>query len=164
MSMTLPLTFYRECQRRGWLIESATADGCVAKCPEPGCSVRMVIREGGVIPARASEDDDGWIVLKGASHAVEVGRQRRQQLRLSIAETEECAGLTADHIAKAETGRQFNLDTACAWFPAIGYDLVLIPRPLPAITLRVLAETRSKEDSRARRFSRGAREPQDERR
>jgi transcriptional regulator with XRE-family HTH domain len=160
----LPLSFLRELQRRGWLIESATEDGCVARCPEPGCLVRTQLREGSSIPQRFSVDNEGWIVLTSGAHAVEVLRHRRQQLRLSIAETEECAGLTADHIAKAETGRQFNLDTACMWFPAIGYDLVLVPRPLPAITLRVLAETRAKADSRGRRFERAGRETPDARR
>jgi hypothetical protein len=161
---TLPLSFLRDLQRRGWLIESATAEACVARCPEPGCSVRTHITEGGRIPQRYTVDDQGWIPLTGANHAVDVARQRRQQLRLSIAEVEECAGLTADHIAKAETGRQFNVDTACVWFPAIGYDLVLVPRPLPSVTLRVLAETRALEDSRGRRFDRNARLTPDGRR
>ena len=161
---TLPLSFLRELQRRGWLIESATANGCVARCPEAGCSVRTHITEGNSIPQRFTVDDEGWIPLTGAAQAVEVARHRRQQLRLSIAEVEECAGLTADHIAKAETGRQFNVDTACVWFPAIGYDLVLVRRPLPSVTLRVLAETRALEDSRGRRFDRDARATTDGRR
>ncbi len=155
MTKQVDQAFLREVQRRGWQIESATPTGCIARCPTPGCGMRAKLVENTTIPPRVVSSFDPLIPIRDWPHMREVMRDRRQELRLSIADLEHCAGLTADHIAKAETGaRNVNLDTIIAWAGAEGYEIVLRPIELPAITLRVLAETRLRDASRGRRFDR----------
>jgi transcriptional regulator with XRE-family HTH domain len=125
--------------------------------------MRAHLKEGTSIPARVVESFMPFITLRDMAHMIDVGRQRRHQLGLSIVEVEDCAGLTADHIAKAETGRPVNIDTAISWLGALGYEIVLRPVDLPAITLRFVAAKRGALSRSARaQWARRSTRPQDE--
>jgi hypothetical protein len=81
----------------------------------------------------------------------------RHELRFSILEVEEISGLSTDHIAKAKKEnpvRQPNLDLVLPRAHALGYDLVLRPRDMTPYALRVIAQTRNKEEQRGRHITR----------
>jgi transcriptional regulator with XRE-family HTH domain len=72
-------------------------------------------------------------------------RQRRKDLGLSIDDVEDIAGMASSHLAKAEiprASRFASLDTMALWAGALGYDIVLRPKPLTPKALRVLTEKR----------------------
>lgn len=149
------MAFLREVQARGWTVEAAKAGECIVSCPSFGCGVRLKLRRGGSIPARP---DGAWkpgIVIEAYDDLLDLLTLRRKTLRLSIEELEDAAGLTQDHISKFEKRHRVpNVETLLIWLETLGYEMILRPKPLPAPTLRAIATTRAKEESRARRFAR----------
>jgi len=150
--------FLREVQKRGWVIVAATTEACEARCPVLGCGIRTLLRSGASIPPRITPDLRGGVALEHGAHAIESLRGRRKELRLSVEEVEDAAGVEPSHLAKIENCTKMpNIDTFIWLAAALGYDLVLREGLLPAATLRTLADTRSKEASRAERFAKPAR-------
>jgi transcriptional regulator with XRE-family HTH domain len=149
------MAFLREVQARGWTVEAARDGECIVSCPSFGCNTRLKLRRTGPIPARS---DTGWrpgIVMASYDDLLDVLVLRRKTLRLAIEELEDAAGLTQDHIAKFERRNRIpNAETLLIWLETLGYEMILRPAPLPAPTLRAIATTRAKEESRSRRFAR----------
>lgn len=154
--MKIDAEFLREVQRRGWSVESVTGDACIVRCSTVGCGVRVKLRPGGPIQPRASDFSPG-VPVESYTALVQFLRDRRDDLALSAAETEEAAGLSVDHVLKAEQvppKRTMSLDFLLLWIQALGYRLVLEPVGLPAITLHKIATSRNMEPTRSRRVRR----------
>jgi len=148
--------FFRAIEARGWMIEVADKDSsCIARCKEPGCSMRLRIKPGGVIPKREVDQrlslDE---VIESFDDARQVLRRRREQLGLSIEEVETAAGIATDQMLKFERDeptRLPNIVTYLIWAQTLGYEVVLRPSTLPPITCRLIEETRDRYESRKRR-------------
>lgn len=137
----------KRAQRAGWIIEGVSDDGMLCRCPSAGCGLRVKIKYG----ASIQSCDPG---LSRDPRAIPVGsyedvrkllRERREDLLLTIPEVEEIAGITKDHIAKAEKEnptRTPGLDIIAEWAAALGYEIVLRPTQLSALSLRLIDETR----------------------
>lgn len=148
--------FFRAIEARGWMIEAADKDSsCIARCKSPGCSMRLRIKPGGIIPQRQVDQRLGLDeTLEGYDDARDVLRRRREQLGLSIAEVEAAAGIAQDHMLKFERDdptRLPNIATYIIWANTLGYEVVLRPSTLPPITCRLIEETRDRYESRKRR-------------
>lgn len=143
----------KRAQDRGWVIKSASDTAMTVQCPSHGCNLMAKIQYGGHVPqvdpclSRAPDEqpigsyEDLRLIL----------RARRRELGLTITEIEEVAGLTKDHIAKAEKNdptRIPGMDTISFWATALGYEIVLRRGPLPKVTLRTITETRRYQESR----------------
>lgn len=155
------MTFLKSIEERGWMVETADKGGCIAKCKTPGCSMRIRIKEGGVIPYREVGPKHS---LDQPIHSFDdvrnVLRDRRENLGLIISEVEEVAGIAGDHIAKFECdgyqkhARIPNVQTFLYWANALGYEVVLRPSVLPAVTCRRISETREQWPTRRKRTQR----------
>ena len=149
------MAFLREVQARGWTVEAAKEGECIVSCASFGCGVRLKLRKGGAIPQRADSPWRPGLTIASYDDLLDVLILRRKTLRLSIEEVEDVAGLTQDHISKFERRNRIpNVETMLTWVEALGYEVILRARPLPAPTLRAIATTRTREESRARRFAR----------
>lgn len=149
------MAFLREVQARGWTVEAAKDGECIVSCASFGCGVRLKLRKGGAIPQRADSPWRPGLTIASYDDLLDVLILRRKTLRLSIEEVEDVAGLTQDHISKFERrGRVPNAETLLIWLQSLGYEMILRPCPLPAPTLRAIATTRAREESRSRRFAR----------
>ena len=147
-------SWLREVQRRGWRIVAPDEETCVVACDSPTCGLRVKLRQGGTIPPRLTrKDDSGAVVVSSFDGARMALRDRREQLLLTIAEVEDIAGLSSDHLAKAEKDnpdRIINVDLFLHWAGALGFRVVLVPDDLPPITLRTIAQTRRHQVRRRR--------------
>lgn len=151
--------FLKSVQRCGWQVQSADESGCIARCPTPGCGVRVALKSSSSIPKRAVE---GWTIEKVVD-SLDTGRrflkERREDLCLTIAEVEEIAGMATDHLAKFErenwatagTVRSLNFETFKNLAEALGYRVVLVPGLLPPLALRIISETRHMVPGRVKR-------------
>lgn len=143
-------------QRNGWRIETASKDDCTALCPTPGCKMRVRFKDGGNIPVRDVPLHSLDKAATSFDDAREILKERRQELGLTIAEVEHIAGIASDHLAKFERtdwSRPPGIGIFLEWCQALGIDVILRPSDLPPVTLRWIAETRSKADARRRRFA-----------
>ncbi len=149
--------FLRTVQEAGWHIESASEKAVTGRCPAQGCQQCATLKPGDDIPA---VDPDGHrdrrdIPVETFDDLRGHLRQRREQLGLTIKETEEIGGIAQDHLAKFEkddSRRLPNAQTAIEWAQALGYQVVLRPGPMTALGLRTIADTRPKLKHRKRRF------------
>ena len=140
--------FLRDVQRHGYMIEAVTEDACIARCPSNGCGVRLNLREGQTVPPRSPQEsrpedrpvssfDEGRMIL----------RDRREELLLTIDETEGISGVASSQLAKCERDqvtRPVGVDGFIHWAGALGFEVVLRPIELPPLTVRILANTRGK--------------------
>lgn len=149
------MAFLREVQARGWTVEAAKEGECIVSCASFGCGVRLKLRRGGAIPQRAESPWRPGLFILNYDDLLDALILRRKQLRLSIEELEDVAGLTNGIISKFERRVRIpNAETLLIWMQALGYEMILRPCPLPAPTLRAIATTRAREESRSRRFAR----------
>jgi transcriptional regulator with XRE-family HTH domain len=137
----------KRAQRAGWIIEGVDEDGMLCRCPSHGCGLRVKMKFGGPIQTcDPGLNRDPRSVPIGSYEDVRVLlRERREDLLLSIPELEEIAGLTKDHIAKAEKEnptRTPGFDLLSVWAQALGYEFVLRPAQLSPLSLRTIVETR----------------------
>lgn len=156
--MTLDPKFLRDVQNSGWLIRFVDQDSVTAACPRQGCSTLLKLRSGTRIPDACGSGADFREVVVGNYETLRAAlKLRRQTLGLAIAEVEDIAGVATDHLAKAEKegpSRVPTLDILAEWAEALGYEIVLRSKPLPAYTLRVISQTRPRLDARLRQFAR----------
>lgn len=147
--------FLKEVQRRGYVIESVTADGVTARCPAEGCGLRLAVKEGAFLPRRPGQDtrpEDRRVDSFRSLQAILTAR--REELTLTIGETEDMAGFAQHHLSKAEADRIQripNFDFLVDWANALGFEFVLRPRQMPPMSLRYLAETRHMHEARRAR-------------
>lgn len=149
--------FLRKVQGLGWLIERVERNSCVAKCS--GCSLRLRLYPRGAVPLREPVDGAGRVV-ESMDEVRSVLKDRRDELLLSIGEVEEAAGMAVDHLAKFEpqgAARTPTVPILIYWAQALGYDVVLRPRPLPGKTLAQIESTRDRVDARRQRVERAKR-------
>jgi transcriptional regulator with XRE-family HTH domain len=149
----------KRAQKKGWILVAATEGAMIVRCPSFGCGLKAKIPYNSEIPQcdPSIYRDQSEIVVGNYNDLRELLRARRNELRFSIREVEEISGLSTDHIAKAEKEnpvRQPNLDLVLPWAQALGYDLVLRPRDMTPYALRVIAQTRNKEELRGRHITR----------
>lgn len=149
-------------QRAGWIIESVDDYGTFCRCPSFGCNVRVKIKHGANVRAcDPGLNRNPWDVPIGSYEDLrKFLRERREELLLTIPEVEDIAGLTADHLKKAEKdnpSRLPELGTIVLWAQSLGYEVVLRPTQLSKMGLRLIDETsrfrgrRVRERSRRRR-------------
>ncbi len=147
--------FLKDIQSNGWVIEAVEEGSCIARCPSPGCGMRARIKSSGAVPPRLNDQVELDFNATSFNAARGFLRGRREELRLSIAEVEEAAGLTKDHLAKMERDDDLripNLETFITWANTLGFELVLRPAELPPVTMRMICDTRSLTARRGRRF------------
>lgn len=150
--------FLKAVQEKGWHIEAATEESVIAKCPSAGCNLRAELRFGGHVPdvdpgckrnlldQEVTTYDDLRTML----------RSRRDNLRLSIREVEEIAGMPTDHLAKIEHDgmkRLPNFQFVMEWAAALGFEVVLRPIPMTSYAIRTICDTRDKVASRTKRLT-----------
>jgi hypothetical protein len=137
--------FPQRVQSAGWVIRALTETGVIAACPRGGCSLKVDLREGAPIPTACAPVDTKEIVVGSYEEMRVALRQRRQTLGMTIPDVEEIAGMASSHLAKAEKNdpsRIVGIDISALWAGALGYDIVLRPKPLTPKALRVLTEKR----------------------
>lgn len=136
----------KEIQKAGWMVLGTLEDGVLCQCPSFGCGLKVKIKRG----AKPQQCDPGLSrhpadrPIGSYEDARQLLRERREDLLLSIPEVEEIAGLTKDHLAKAEKdnpSRLPELDTIVVWAQALGYEIVFRPTQLSNMGLRLIAET-----------------------
>ncbi|MBT9385492.1 helix-turn-helix domain-containing protein [Pseudooceanicola sp. CBS1P-1] len=147
--------FLKLAQEQGWVIEAVEEGSCIVRCPEAGCGMRARIRSSGSVPPRINDRVQMDFRATTFDAARRFLRERREDLRLNIAEVEDAAGLTKDHLAKIErddSDKVPNLETFVIWANTLGFDVVLRPAELPPVTMRMICDTRSLTGRRGRRF------------
>lgn len=157
--MPVDLKFLRAVQKAGWQVQAADGDRCIARCPSPGCAVRVSLAPGKTLPERSSPSFAIERPIEGFEDARAFLRDRREDLLLTIREVEEIAGMSVDFLAKFEredwatagTVRQPNVQTFVEWAQALGYRVVLVPSELPPYALRMIEQTRARAASRLKR-------------
>lgn len=140
------------------MIVAASDEDMICRCPSRGCGLKARFKFGDNIPScdPALNRDTSSIPIGSFSDLRKVLRSRREELRLSINDTEEIAGLSVDHIAKMEKDRPDripNLDTIIHWANALGLEITLRPTEMTPFALRRLQETRHLAERRGRRIS-----------
>ena len=137
--------FGQQVQGAGWVIRAITETGVIAACPRDGCTLKVDLREGQPIPTACAQLDTKEIEVGSYEAARLALRKRRQSLGMTIPDVEEIAGMAGSHLAKAEKDdptRIVGIDTLALWAGALGYEIILRPKPLTAKALRVLTEKR----------------------
>jgi len=150
--------FLKKVQRAGWAIERVTQDGAIAKCRADGCGMKALLSATARVPKVDPTDHKNRFDRPLASYDElrRLLRDRREDLGLTIREVEEVSGATTDHIAKSEKedpARKPNFDLVLEWATTLGFEIILRPAHMPAYSLRTIADTRDKVESRKRRFS-----------
>ena len=146
--------FLIKAQEAGWIVESVEEGSCIVKCPSAGCGMRARVKEKGDVPPRINNRVRLDFVAASFDAVRLFLRGRREDLRLNIAEVEEAAGLTVDHLAKFErdnAGKIPNVEMFLLWANALGFEVVLRPTDLPRRTLREIVNTRDRAVRRGRR-------------
>ena len=165
--MGITVQLMRLVETLGWSIRRADADSIAVACRSPGCGAMMRVKHDGPIPARCNGAVPSMdLRVESYDQFCRALRDRREDLSLSISDVEECAGMAADHLAKAEKdnpSRIPSLPILVDWAAALGYDLVLRPTTMPAITLRTIEQTRGLHPQRQRRTARVRQERADQR-
>lgn len=70
-------------------------------------------------------------------------RSRRHQLGLTLPSFDAISSLTVYHFAKAEKdnpSRAMGMDLPAVWAASFGYEIVLWPKVLPPLALKILEE------------------------
>lgn len=138
--------FLKQVQDAKWQIKAAGEDFVVAQCPRAGCNLLVNLKPGGAVPQTCRPGPDLLErVVSSFEDARLFLRERREDLGLSIRDTEEISGAATDHMAKWEKDSPSkipNTETFLEWAKALGYDVVLRPAPLPPLALSMIIETR----------------------
>ncbi len=133
----------KRAQAAGWLVLRNDAQGAIGACPREGCGVTVRLMPDRPVPSACAPQTGLNDVLVGSNEDARVAlRARRQQLGLSLHDVDEITGLTVDHVAKAEKpnpSKAMGMDLLPIWAAALGYEVVLRPRALPPLALRILA-------------------------
>lgn len=133
-------------QRAGWRVEVPLQDSVVVRCPAYGCGLRATIKDDDPVQGcdpnvqRSSHD----IPIANFEQTRSLLKQEREKSLMTLSEVEAAAGLTSGHLNKAEKEnpqRQPTLDTLVLWAGALGYELVLRPKPLTKLSCRIRVET-----------------------
>lgn len=150
--MKMTKEFMSDVQRSGWIIEAVGETACAGRCPRSGCGMVAKITDPAAIPTVRREGHGGVVI--GSNEDMRLAlRAKRKHLKLTQEEVEMCAGLTAHHVAKAEKddpSRIVTIDTVAVWAGALGYQLVLMPVPLPPTTLSAIERSREIASTRIR--------------
>lgn len=156
--MSLEPQFLRDVQRAGWDIRSVDPTGVIAGCPRQGCSLTVKLRSGVKIPETCRRGPDFRETPVANFDAARVAlRDRRRALALSVEDVEHIAGVTASHLAKAEKdnpSRIVQMNIFLEWCDALGIEVVLRPKELPALALTIIARTRHLSEARRRQSAR----------
>lgn len=146
--------FLAQVQDSGWVISSVTGEVVVARCASAGCKMAAKLSPDRNVPTINRTDERTHIPIEAYDQLRQVLRERRKELCLSIAEVEDITGLTRDHLAKMEKDNPSKIPSAMIiwdWIQALGYEVVLRPKPLPKIALTEIVDTRDKAERRQAR-------------
>lgn len=150
--MRMRQEFLRDVQRAGWRIEAVGETSCTGRCPRTGCGMLAVIKDAAALPVVRPDAPAGIVVRTNEEMRLAL-REKREKLRLTQEEVEACAGLTQHHLAKAEKAepsRKPTIDTWSLVAETVGYQIVLVPLPLPATTLAAIERSREAASTRLR--------------
>lgn len=162
MTGSVDTKFLKDIQKAGWSVVSATDTEVIGQCGNVNCQLRAKLTEGSFIPS----------TCEGRSHRVfepqifdlqswiEVLRDRRQQLCLSIRDVEAVIGHATDSVAKYESQKSDKVPTVefmFLWSQAVGLDFLARPTNLSNYAVRIISETRGQIPARTKRFSLEAR-------
>lgn len=142
--------YTRAMRDRGWLLWSFREGRTSFMCSKLGCTGTRVVTETDIARARGRADlpkacrRRHW---KGYSASLigsqeqlqEHLRERRLRLGLSQEDIEGAGGFPVDHLGKLETlARVAQFPTMLLWAETLGYDIALIPKPLPDQVLAII--------------------------
>lgn len=149
--------YLRAVQAAGWMIVAVETDSVWIGCPRAGCNLKTRLKSGGHIPAVCRTDPPlpEIPVVGYLNDARPALRERRQQLGLTIRDTEDVSGIADDHLAKMEKddpSKIPNILTFVDWAASMGYDVVLRPSVLPPVTIARIVETREALERRKAHF------------
>lgn len=138
--------FIEAAQERGWVLFSSTPEGLTFRCARMGCEhARFVSQErvesGRTLAACQWEHRPGAnrYAVPSYSEMVYLLREARWRMGLSQEELGACIGGADGHVNKLEVGdRRATMPTLLEWAQALGFDVVLMPAPLPKATLRAI--------------------------
>lgn len=137
----------KKAQDAGWVLVGATDKYSICRCPSYGCGVKLRIPYG-TTPQRCDPGLSRDPISEPVGSYDELRRKlrhRREEMLLSIPEVEDIAGLTVDHIKKAEKDNPSRIpefDTLVLWAQALGFELVLRHSGLPNLGIRFIDDTR----------------------
>lgn len=145
-------TFMRKVQDAGWRIIGADQLAVWVSCPREGCELKTRFKPGGSLPSACARGPDlATIYVDTFDDARIPLRQRREELGLIIKDIEDSAGIADDFLSKFEKDEPSkipNAQTFFEWCAALGYQVVLQPAPLTPRTMRLISESRDKQDRR----------------
>lgn len=138
--------FLRDVQKAGWLINAVDETVVRVSCPRHGCNLKVNLRKGKNIPVACSpQPEKQYIEIDGTDAIRLLYRLIREELGLTIKEVEEMAGASVDYFAKAEKNNPSkfpNFQSTLEWGKSLGVRILAERGPLPAMSLRYLADSR----------------------
>ncbi|MGL6209122.1 MAG: helix-turn-helix domain-containing protein [Paracoccaceae bacterium] len=144
--MTVDPGFLRDVQNAGWLIRSVGQGEVFGMCPRAGCDVVLQFRAGSNVPATCRPVPEfKETIVNGFEDARRHLRKKRERLCVTIAETEDVAGMAVDYMAKFEKDEPSkipNAQTFFDWCKAMGVEVVLRDGNFPATMLNMISQTR----------------------
>lgn len=146
--------FIQLVQAKGWIIRGASKDHVLAACPRRGCGLKVQMVPGRKIPEACRDDAKlDEVEVRTFDDARLFLRERREDLAVTIRETEEVAGIAGDFLAKFEKddpSKIPNAQTFIEWAQSLGYVVTLRPASLSAYMIQVIARTRHRLGARMR--------------
>lgn len=153
--MPVDKKFLQDVQKANWAIVEANDRCVVGKCTGAHCGLRAQLTPGAPLPTVGS--CSSALIVNSFEDLKQILHNRRNELTLSISDTEHASGFADDHLRKMDTPSPTkipNLQAAIDWANTLGYNLALVPTDLPTATLNIMAETREMADSRKRSIQR----------
>lgn len=138
-------------QRAGWNIRFVGLDHVRVGCPQVGCNLVVKLNEGQPVPKACVPQANGYLI-SGYENLRQTWQRRQRELGLTNPDVEHIVGCADSHYSKiirdnwaskdVATNRMPNAEFALNISEALGFDVLLIPRPLSPKALRTISETR----------------------
>lgn len=152
--MAVDRKFLSEVQNAGWVITEVSDDAVLGACPNAGCGLKVTLRPGKSVPPASCQPAMGKVIkIRNFDDARLPLRERREDLCLSIKETEDICGIAVDYLAKFEKDNPSkipNAQTFIEWAQGLGFVVCLIEDKLPPLAMETIAITRHRRAARVR--------------
>ena len=138
--------FIHETQAKGWLLFATHDDGLAFQCARIGCPGAVFMPDSliqfGTVPGECDQDHDGDYsrdAIQSYDDLIAVLKSARQRYGISQMDVDGASGLADAHTAKLEIkDRRATLPTLMIWAATLGYEIALVPIPLPKQTIAII--------------------------